>query len=100
MSPRATSCVIMYVEMRVCSRCHGRYEGEPRFCPRDGAALQPPDSGTDPRVGQLLLGQFELREVCGKGAMGTVYRAWQTGMERDVAVKILRPELLREPSVV
>ena len=84
--------------MRICPRCHGRYEDQSRFCPRDGAPL--PGAKDDPRIGSVLLGQFELLDVCGKGAMGTVYRAWQTGMDRQVAVKILRSELLRDPSVV
>ena len=84
--------------MRFCPVCHGRYEDVSRFCPRDGIPL--PSDEDDPRIGTVLFGQFELLEVCGEGAMGTVYRAWQTGMERQVAVKILRPELLRDPAVV
>jgi serine/threonine-protein kinase len=84
--------------MRVCPRCHARYPDDSRFCPRDGAPL--PASEGDPRVGTVLFGQFELLEVCGRGAMGTVYRAFQTGMDRQVAIKILRAELLRDPAVV
>jgi serine/threonine-protein kinase len=84
--------------MRFCPACHGRYDDASRFCPRDGEAL--PVDAEDERIGTVLLGQFELLEVCGKGAMGTVYRAWQTGMERQVAIKVLRPELLRDPTTV
>src|SRR5262245_55190636 len=83
--------------MRICPRCHGRYGDESRFCPRDGAPLP---EATDPRIGQVLLGQFALEAVCGKGAMGTVYRARQASMDRLVAVKVLRQELLRDRSVV
>jgi serine/threonine-protein kinase len=32
--------------------------------------------------------------------MGTVYRAYQRTMDRIVAVKLMRPELLREPDVL
>ncbi len=84
--------------MRVCPRCQGRYDDESRFCPRDGAELPAP--AADPRLGEVLLGQFELLEVCGRGAMGTVYRAWQSGMDREVAVKLLRTDYLKDPSVV
>jgi eukaryotic-like serine/threonine-protein kinase len=84
--------------MRFCPQCHGRYEDGSRFCPRDGAAL--PQDDDDPRIGTVLMGQFELLATCGKGAMGTVYRAWQTPMDRQVAIKLLRPELIRDPAVV
>jgi serine/threonine protein kinase len=84
--------------MRICPRCQGRYDDESRFCPRDGAPLPAPEA--DPRLGSVLLGQFELLEVCGRGAMGTVYRAWQSGMDREVAVKLLRDDYVKDPAVV
>ncbi len=34
---------------------------------------------------------YELRDVLGKGGLGTVYRARQSNMKRDVALKILHP---------
>ncbi|MCC6995456.1 MAG: protein kinase [Deltaproteobacteria bacterium] len=54
----------------------------------------------DPLIGRTLLSQFEVQDVCGTGAMGTVYRAWQNTMERLVAIKVLHKELTRDPDVV
>jgi serine/threonine protein kinase len=45
----------------------------------------------------MMIRQFELRSVIGSGGMGTVYRAWDTTLERMVAVKLMRKELLADP---
>jgi serine/threonine protein kinase len=44
----------------------------------------------------MMIRQFELRSVVGSGGMGTVYRAWDTTLERLVAVKLMRKELLTD----
>ena len=41
------------------------------------------------------LGPYEILELRGKGGMGDVYRALDTRLERDVAVKVL-PERLSD----
>jgi serine/threonine protein kinase len=45
-------------------------------------------------------GRYELVEEIGQGGMGTVYRAYDSKMQRDVAVKVLRPELVSVPGYV
>ncbi len=42
-------------------------------------------------------GRYKLLEFLGKGAMGAVYRAYDTSLKRDVAVKVLLPELAVQP---
>jgi serine/threonine-protein kinase len=71
-----------------------------KFCPVDGAQVSQGGATDDRNLGRTLLNQFEILDVCGRGAMGTVYRAHQRTMDRIVAVKILRRELLQEPDVV
>ena len=71
-----------------------------RFCPADGYAVVPVVESQRPWVGRLLMGQFQIQSVCGQGATGTVYLAKQAGMERQVAVKVLRSDLLKDPDVV
>jgi serine/threonine-protein kinase len=54
----------------------------------------------DEFLGQRLMGQFDIVARCGQGAMGTVYRAHQVNMDRMVAIKILRRDLVRDRTVV
>jgi len=36
-----------------------------------------------------MIGRYEIRGTLGKGAMGAVYKGWDTRLELDVAIKIL-----------
>ena len=46
------------------------------------------------------IGRFELTEVLGAGGMGLVYRAYDSTLRRDVAIKILPPQHAGEPDRV
>ncbi len=53
----------------------------------------------DNLVGQVL-GQYELKELLGAGGMGAVYRAFQSNLKRDVAVKVLPSGLAQQPGYI
>ena len=46
------------------------------------------------------LGKYELRQKVGGGAFGFVFRAWDSLLHHDVAIKIPRPEVAASPSDV
>jgi serine/threonine protein kinase len=48
----------------------------------------------------MTLRQFELRSKIASGGMGVVYRAWDTTLERMVAVKLMKKELLDDPKML
>jgi HD-like signal output (HDOD) protein/predicted Ser/Thr protein kinase len=50
-----------------------------------------------PEGGSLLDG-YRLTRVLGRGAMGVVFHGHDTGLDRPVAVKLMDPEVSRDPS--
>ncbi len=63
--------------------------------PRDPAA-PPPGDGDGPR---LIAGRYRLGPIIGRGGMATIHRATDTRLDREVAVKLLRPEVSRDPDL-
>ena len=43
------------------------------------------------------LGHYTIQSLIGKGGMGEVYRALDTKLERDVAIKVLPQTLSADP---
>ena len=91
---------------KACPSCRARYSADALFCSIDGAPLTTfaravaIEATGDPYVGRELLGHIEIRQLVGLGATGRVYRAFQRGIDRDVAVKILHRELSTNEALV
>ena len=98
-----------------CLRSVELYEDEPRnlptACPFCGGTIdsqstdtlpEPPPGGMTPWVetwsrGTLgTIGRFQLRERLGDGGFGQVYLAYDPRLDRDVALKVLKPSDLGE----
>lgn len=56
--------------------------------PAAGAAAHPLEMALQAAVG----GQYEIRGLLGRGAMGAVFLARERALDRDVAIKVLPPE--------
>jgi beta-lactam-binding protein with PASTA domain len=55
------------------------------------------DGQTVTEIGSVLGGRYRLVELLGQGGMATIYRARDAQLDRDVAVKLLRPEFGQDP---
>ena len=80
--------------MVTCAGCSAKV-----FIPGD---LQPLSMTPCPKCGYqimmpLRLRQFELRAFIASGGMGAVYRAFDTVLEREVAVKVMKPDVANDP---
>lgn len=77
-------------ECPACGTCH-----EPRTgrCLTDGARLVPAP------VPQMVNGRYRLERRLGRGGMATVYASRDTALDRPVAVKIVRPDVIDVPGM-
>jgi WD40 repeat protein/tRNA A-37 threonylcarbamoyl transferase component Bud32 len=82
-----------------CPHCYNRVELPEQaataeiVCPSCGSSFRleggsTTGRGADPALGKL--GKFEILEILGSGAFGTVYKAYDPELERDVAIKMPR----------
>ena len=91
--------------MLICPKCRTTYSSSlVGVCYRDGEKLVNHDefvaAESDPLRGRLVADKYRVADRVGQGGMGTVYRAVQTGLNRNVAVKILKRELAFDPDTV
>ena len=77
---------------RYCPACGAVYADDTDFCPKDGTAVE--------QKAKIVAGRYVLKATIGLGNMGTVHRAVQLPIGREVAVKLLHPDLVRNPEMV
>jgi serine/threonine protein kinase len=104
-----------------CPKCHSDNPETATFCANCGILLRsvrgtdPTSVGPDPRsgrpsedisvtktletpaqglvIGSTFAGRYQVVEELGKGGMGAVYKALDTQIDEEVAIKLIRPEI-------
>jgi eukaryotic-like serine/threonine-protein kinase len=78
--------------MMECPRCGRCEEAGVTHCPLDGTAMRPVMS-----VPRTVDNKYRIEQLLGRGGMGAVYRARDMRLDRLVALKVVRAELLGDP---
>jgi serine/threonine-protein kinase len=92
-----------------CPTCKQVLDPGARFCPHDGTPVTETAAGSGPppttpgrpstkgiQLPAVVGGRYRLVELRGGGGMAKVYRAVDLTLEREVAVKLINPELRAE----
>jgi hypothetical protein len=89
----ATGIVTAVVEpMTECPRCGRCDDAGVSVCPTDGSPMRPV-----PSVPRTVDNKYRIEQLLGRGGMGAVYRARDMRLDRLVALKVVRAELLGDP---
>jgi eukaryotic-like serine/threonine-protein kinase len=84
---------------KICPQCGTLYEGDVRFCPRDGATLKSQIVGSD-LIGSVIADRYHVLRKLGEGGMGQVYLAEHVKMGRKSAVKVMHPTMVHDAEAI
>lgn len=86
---------------KICWKCGEKFDEALEVCPADGSRLiqLSKDDADDPLIGELFDGRFRVFKKLGEGGMGNVYAARQVDFQRDVALKLLKADYLRDENI-
>jgi serine/threonine protein kinase len=85
--------------MKLCLICNFQTaQDEQELCPRDGSAMV--TVGDDPLLGMVVEGRYRIESAIGQGSAGTVYKAIQELIGREVAIKVLHDYLVGDEEFI
>jgi serine/threonine-protein kinase len=79
--------------MKQCPSCGVRFDERASRCPIDATPLI---SLPDPLIGRVVQERYEIEALLGSGGMATVYRGRHQLIDRQVALKFLKPKQARD----
>ena len=86
--------------MKSCWKCGSSVPETYRFCLACGADVDAgPKTARDPWIGRSIASKYRIEEVIGSGAMGTIYKAEQVALSKQIVIKLLHRQLLGDPEL-
>ncbi len=95
--------------MMECLKCHTPLPSGSKFCYACGAdvtgggtmgASASATEGLMQRLQRLVEGKYKIERLLGKGGMGAVFLAHDLTLEREVAIKVLPPDISMDEHIV
>src|SRR5438034_4861097 len=91
-----------------CFRCHTPIPENSKFGSSGGADVSGGDGATSTssvaivqeRLRRVIEGKYRIERLLGKGGMGAVFLAHDLTLEREVAIKVLPPDVAQDDQVV
>ena len=91
-----------------CFRCHTPVPENSKFCLSCGADISGAGGATSSRsidvvrerLQRIVEGKYRIEKLLGKGGMGAVFLAHDMTLEREVAIKVLPPDVAQDEQVV
>ena len=74
--------------MKSCPHCALCSGDRSEVCPADGHELVEEIAGSD-----VIDGRYAVKARLGHGGMGVIYRVRHEGVQRDMALKLIRPDV-------
>ena len=86
--------------MRTCPQCQREFVSNERVCPDDGTLLKEKVPSEEQAIGRILDGKYRIDGFLKRGGMGSVYRGTHLLLNKPVAIKLIRPELVTSQDIV
>jgi serine/threonine protein kinase/Tfp pilus assembly protein PilF len=93
-----------------CPKCNTKNPDTVKFCGECGTQLPAPEKievtetieapKEELKRGTTFAGRYEIIEELGKGGMGRVYRAEDTKLKQEVALKLIKPEIAKDQKTI